>query len=192
MKIYKIDCSARKRGSVSRYLSKLLLNKIKTDDDKVTYRDLDDEMLFLAGLSESGMSIPEQEQTDDHKKMFRLSDKLVQELEECDTMIISAPIYNFGPPATLKAWVDLTARAKSNFKYLENGERVGMLKDKKVFLIITSGGTIINGNEDYLTPWLITTLNMFGIKNIQVISAGRLAFDKENSIKETEEKIMNL
>lgn len=192
MKIYKIDCSARKRGSVSRYLSKLLLNKIKTDDDKVTYRDLDDEMLFLAGLSESGMSIPEQEQTDDHKKMFRLSDKLVQELEECDTMIISAPIYNFGPPATLKAWVDLTARAKSNFKYLENGERVGMLKDKKVFLIITSGGTIINGNEDYLTPWLITTLNMFGIKNIQIISAGRLAFDKENSIKETEEKIMNL
>lgn len=192
MKIYKIDCSARKRGSVSRYLSKLLLNKIKTDDDKVTYRDLDDEMLFLAGLSESGMSIPEQEQTDDHKKMFRLSDKLVQELEECDTMIISAPIYNFGPPATLKAWVDLTARAKSNFKYLENGERVGMLKDKKVFLIITSGGTIINGNEDYLTPWLITTLNMFGIKNIQIISAGRLAFDKENSIKETEEKIKNL
>ena len=192
MKIYKIDCSARKRGSVSRYLSKLLLNKIKTDDDKVTYRDLDDEMLFLAGLSESGMSIPEQEQTDDHKKMFRLSDKLVQESEECDTMIISAPIYNFGPPATLKAWVDLTARAKSNFKYLENGERVGMLKDKKVFLIITSGGTIINGNEDYLTPWLITTLNMFGIKNIQIISAGRLAFDKENSIKETEEKIMNL
>ena len=192
MKIYKIDCSARKRGSVSRYLSKLLLNKIKTDDDKVTYRDLDDEMLFLAGLSESGMSIPEQEQTDDHKKMFRLSDKLVQELEECDTMIISAPIYNFGPPATLKAWVDLTARAKSNFKYLENGERVGMLKDKKVFLIITSGGTIINGNEDYLTPWLITTLNMFGIKNIQIISAGRLAFDKEDSIKETEEKIMKL
>ncbi len=192
MKIYKIDCSARKRGSVSRYLSKLLLNKIKTDDDKVTYRDLDDEMLFLAGLSESGMSIPEQEQTDDHKKMFRLSDKLVKELEECDTMIISAPIYNFGPPATLKAWVDLTARAKSNFKYLENGERVGMLKDKKVFLIITSGGTIINGNEDYLTPWLITTLNMFGIKNIQIISAGRLAFDKENSIKETEEKIMKL
>ena len=167
MKIYKIDCSARKRGSVSRYLSKLLLNKIKTDDDKVTYRDLDDEMLFLAGLSESGMSIPEQEQTDDHKKMFRLSDKLVQELEECDTMIISAPIYNFGPPATLKAWVDLTARAKSNFKYLENGERVGMLKDKKVFLIITSGGTIINGNEDYLTPWLITTLNMFGIKTFK-------------------------
>ena len=36
------------------------------------------------------------------KKMFELSDKLVKELKESDVIIISAPIYNYGPPATLK------------------------------------------------------------------------------------------
>ena len=186
MKIYKIDCSARKKGSVSRHLSKLLLERIKKKDDKIVVRDLDDEMLFVAGLSESGMSIPERDRTDEHKKMFELSDKLVNELEECDTLIISTPIYNFGPPATLKAWADLTARAKSNFKYLDNGERVGLLEDKNVFLIITSGGTIVKGKEDFLTPWLITTLNMFGIKNIKLITADKIALDKDNTIKQAE------
>ena len=49
--------------------------------------------------------------------MFELSDKLVLELKESDVIIISVPIYNFGPPATLKAWSDLAARVKETFKY---------------------------------------------------------------------------
>ena len=61
MKIYQIDCSARKKGSASRELAKKLLEKIKKSEDEVIYRDLDDEMLFVAGLTESGMSIPENE-----------------------------------------------------------------------------------------------------------------------------------
>ena len=64
MKIYQIDCSARKKGSASRDLAKKLLDKIKKPEDKVTYRDLDDEMLFVAGLTESGMSMPENERTE--------------------------------------------------------------------------------------------------------------------------------
>ena len=74
------------------------------------YRDLDDEMFFVSGLTESGMKIDEKDQTEHHKKMFELSDKLVKELKESDVIIISAPIYNYGPPATLKAWSDLAAR----------------------------------------------------------------------------------
>ena len=62
-------------------------------------------MLFISqDLTESGMKIPEeQDQTDQHKKMFELSDRLVMELKESDVIIISVPIYNFGPPATLKS-----------------------------------------------------------------------------------------
>ena len=78
MKIYQIDSSARKKGSTSRALAKKLLDKIKKPGDEIIYRDLDDEMLFVAGLTESGMSIPENERTDQHKKMFELSDKLVK------------------------------------------------------------------------------------------------------------------
>ena len=189
MKIYQIDSSARKKGSTSRALAKKILNKIKKKGDEVIYRDLDDEMLFVAGLTESGMSIPENERTDQHKKMFELSDKLVKELKESDIIIISTPIYNFGPPATLKAWSDLAARVKSTFKYSEDGKQIGLLESKKVFLVITSGGTRVGSKEDYLTPWLKHVLNFFGIKNIQTISADQMSIDYEGSIKKAEEQI---
>ncbi len=192
MKIYQIDSSARKKGSTSRALAKKLLNKIKKPEDEIIYRDLDDEMLFVAGLTESGMSIPENERTDQHKKMFELSDKLVKELKESDVIIISTPIYNFGPPATLKAWSDLAARVKSTFKYSPDGKQIGLLENKKVYLVITSGGTKIESEEDFLTPWLKHVLNFFGIKDIQTISADQMALDYEKSIKEAEAQILNI
>ena len=189
MKIYQIDCSARKKGSASRDLAKKLLNKIKKSEDKVVYRDLDDEMLFVAGLTESGMSIPENERTEHHKKMFELSDKLVKELKDSDIIIISTPIYNFGPPATLKAWSDLTARVKSTFKYSPDGKQIGLLENKKVYLVITSGGTRVGSKDDYLTPWLKHVLNFFGIKSIHIISADQMSIDYEGSVKKAEEEI---
>ena len=189
MKIYQIDCSARKKGSTSRELAKKLLEKIKKSEDEVIYRDLDDEMLFVAGLTESGMSIPEDERTEQNKKMFELSDKLVKELKDSDIIIISTPIYNFGPPATLKAWSDLAARVKSTFKYSPDGKQIGLLENKKVYLIITSGGTKVESKDDYLTPWLKHVLNFFGIKNIQTISADQMSIDYEGSIKKAEEEI---
>ena len=57
MKIYQIDSSARKEGSTSRALAKKLLDKIKKPEDQVLYRDLDDQMVFVSGLTESGMKI---------------------------------------------------------------------------------------------------------------------------------------
>ena len=192
MKIYQIDSSARKKGSTSRALAKKLLEKIRKPGDEIIYRDLDDEMLFVAGLTESGMSIPENERTDQHKKMFELSDKLVNELKESDIIIISTPIYNFGPPATLKAWSDLAARVKSTFKYSSDGKQIGLLENKKVYLVITSGGTKIGSKEDYLTPWLKHILIFFGIKNIQIISADQMSIDYEKSIKDAENQIKNI
>ncbi|MDA9605912.1 NAD(P)H-dependent oxidoreductase [bacterium] len=192
MKIYQIDSSARKKGSTSRALAKKLLDKIKKPGDEVVYRDLDDEMLFVSGLTESGMKIPNDEQTEHHKKMFELSDKLVLELKESDVIIISVPIYNFGPPATLKAWSDLAARVKETFKYNEDGSRVGLLQDKQVYLIITSGGTKIKSKEDFLTPWLIHVLNFFGIKKIDIIAADQMALDYEKSIQDAEKAIENI
>ena len=189
MKIYQIDSSARKKGSTSRALAKKLLEKIKKPDDEVVYRDLDDEMLFVSGLTESGMKIPENERTEQHKKMFELSDKLVMELKESDVIIISVPIYNIGPPATLKAWSDLAARVKETFKYKEDGSRVGLLQDKQVYLVITSGGTKINSSEDFLTPWLTHVLNFFGIKKINIIAADQMAIDYEKSVKSAEDQI---
>jgi FMN-dependent NADH-azoreductase len=189
MKIYQIDSSARKEGSTSRALAKKLLNKIKKPDDEVIYRDLDDEMVFVSGLTESGMKIEKKDQTEHHKKMFELSDTLVRELKDSDIIIISAPIYNYGPPATLKAWSDLAARVGETFRFKPNGRREGLLKNKRAYLVITSGGTKLNSHEDFLTPWLKFILNFFGIENVQTISADQMALNYEKSIKEAEKQI---
>ena len=192
MKIYQIDSSARKKGSTSRALAKKLLDKIKKPEDEVIYRDLDDEMVFVSGLTESGMKIDEKDQTEHHKKMFELSDTLVKELKECDIIIISAPIYNYGPPATLKAWSDLAARIGETFRFKSNGRREGLLKNKRAYLVITSGGTKLNSNEDFLTLWLKFILNFFGIEKIDIICADQMALDYEKSIKNAEKQIENI
>tara|TARA_B100000214_G_scaffold373831_1_gene355029 strand:+ start:2066 stop:2659 length:594 start_codon:yes stop_codon:yes gene_type:complete len=192
MKIYQIDSSARKEGSTSRALAKKLLDKIKKPEDEVIYRDLNDEMVFVTGLTESGMNIEEKDQNENHKKMFELSNQLVKELKESDIIIISAPIYNYGPPATLKAWSDLAARVGETFRFKDNGRREGLLKNKKAFLIITSGGTKLNSREDFLTPWLKFILNFFGIEKVEIVSADQMALDYEKSIKDAENQIENL
>ena len=192
MKIYQIDSSARKEGSSSRALAKRLLDKIKKPNDEIIYRDLDDEMVFVSGLTESGMKIDKKDQTEHHKKMFDLSDTLVRELKESDIIIISAPIYNYGPPATLKAWSDLAARVGETFRFKPNGRREGLLKNKKAYLVITSGGTKLNSKEDFLTPWLKFILNFFGVENVQTISADQMALDYKKSIKEAEKQIENI
>ena len=192
MKIYQIDSSARKEGSTSRALAKKLLNKIKKPDDEVIYRDLNDEMVFVSGLTESGMNIDEKDQNENHKKMFKLSDQLVKELKESDIIIISAPIYNYGPPATLKAWSDLAARVGETFRFKSNGRREGLLKNKRAYLVITSGGTKLNSSEDFLTPWLKFILNFFGIENIDIICADQMALDYDKSIKDAEKQIENI
>ena len=192
MKICQLDSSARKKGSTSRALAKKVLDKIKKPGDEVIYRDLDDEMLFVSGLTESGMKIDEKDQTEEHKKMFNLSDKLVAELKDSDVIIISAPIYNYGPPATLKAWSDLAARVGETFKFKADGRREGLLKNKRAYLVITSGGTKLNSTEDFLTPWLKFILNFFGIKKIDVVSADQMALNYKKSIKDAEDQIKNL
>ena len=189
MKIYQIDSSARKDGSTSRALAKKLLDRIKKPEDEIIYRDLNDEMVFVSGLTESGMKIEEKDQNEHHKKMFELSDKLVKELKESDIIIISTPIYNYGPPATLKAWSDLAARVGETFRFREDGRREGLLSNKQVYLVITSGGTKINRKEDFLTPWLVYMLNFFGIKKVDIIAADQMALDYEKSIKDAEAQI---
>jgi FMN-dependent NADH-azoreductase len=189
MKFYQIDSSARKDGSTSRALAKKLLDKIKKPEDEVIYRDLDDEMVFVSGLTESGMKIEEKDRNEHHKKMFELSDKLVSELKESDIIIISAPIYNYGPPATLKAWADLAARVGETFRFKSDGRREGLLSNKRAFLVITSGGTKLDSNEDFLTPWLKFILNFFGIEKVDVVSADQMALDYEKSIKDAEAQI---
>ncbi|AFJ01419.1 FMN-dependent NADH-azoreductase [Methylophaga frappieri] len=98
------------------------------------------------------------------------SDTLVNELKEADYLIIGAPIYNFNIPASLKAWIDLVARARETFRYTENGPE-GLVTVKKAWLVVASGGVPIGSEMDFATGYLRHVLAFLGIDEVSVIDA---------------------
>lgn len=191
MKIYHIDSSARKAESVSKSLAKLLVEKIKKPQDTVTYRDVSYGLPFVSGIKGAGFIIPENERTEADKKLFKISDELVKEFKSCDTLVISAPIYNFGVPACLKAWFDLIARNGETFQYTDQGPVGTVTNIKKAYLLIVSGGVPVDSNMDFCTPWLKQGLGFLGVKNFEVIAADGLSRDPQK-IDKTKEKINSL
>ena len=191
MKILHLDSSARKAESVSRKLTADLVKKIKKDSDEVIYRDISGNIPFVAGIKGAGFIIPEEERTEQDKKLFKFSDELVDELLAADTIVISTPIYNFGPPAAAKAWFDLVARAGRTFKYEPTGP-IGLIDEgKKVYLVVTSGGVPVGSPVDFCTPWFKQALNFLGISDVEIIDSSQLNINDDN-LKKAQEKINNL
>jgi FMN-dependent NADH-azoreductase len=110
-----------------------------------------------------------------------LSDELIAELQAADTIIIGAPMYNFGIPSTLKAWFDYVLRAGVTFRYSEAGPE-GLLKGKRAFVIESRGGLYSEGpaqSMDSQEPHLRTLLGFIGITDVTYFRAERLAFGAE-------------
>jgi FMN-dependent NADH-azoreductase len=96
----------------------------------------------------------------------------VAEAMAADVWVIATPIYNFGVPASLKAWIDQIARARLTFRYTEQGPQ-GLLTGKKVYILTATGGTEVGSAIDFATPWLKFVLGFLGITDIEVIAADR-------------------
>jgi FMN-dependent NADH-azoreductase len=191
MKILHIDSSARKEESVSRKLAADLVKNLKKDNSEVVYRDASNNIPFVAGIKGAGFIIPEEDRNEEDKKLFKFSDELVDEVLAADTIVISMPIYNFGPPAALKAWFDLVARAGRTFAYEPTGPKGLIGGNKKVYLVVTSGGVPIGSPVDYCTPWMKQALNFLGITDIEIIDASQLNLNQDN-LKKAEEQIKNI
>jgi FMN-dependent NADH-azoreductase len=191
MKILHIDSSARKDESVSRKLAADLVKNLKKDNSEVVYRDASNNIPFVAGIKGAGFIIPEEDRNEEDKKLFKFSDELVDEVLAADTIIISMPIYNFGPPAALKAWFDLVARAGRTFAYESTGPKGLIEGNKKVYLVVTSGGVPIGSPVDHCTPWMKQALNFLGITDIEIIDASQLNLNQDN-LKKAEEQIKNI
>ncbi len=101
------------------------------------------------------------------------SDVLVAELEAADVIVIGAPIYNFNIPAVLKAWIDKVVRARVTFRYGENGSE-GLLKDKKAYVVMASGGVPMGSAMDFALPYLRYILGFVGIHDVEFISAAEV------------------
>lgn len=125
------------------------------------------------------------------QEMLDLSNALVEELKANDTIVITAPMYNFNIPTQLKNWIDFVARAGVTFTYTENGPK-GLVEGKRVVLITTRGGAHKNSPTDHIVPYLKTFLAFIGITEVEVIYAEALNMGPEANQKGMREAKENI
>jgi len=190
LNILKIDSSSRQQSSVSRQLSKRLESRLVAENPnvEVVSRDVTN---GLSPLSEDWIAAnftPADQRGEDQKKTLSLSDQLVSELKQADIILISLPIYNFGVPASLKAWIDLVARAGETFSYTEQGPQ-GLLHGKRAIVTVTSGGVPVGSPIDFATNFLTHVLGFIGITDVTYVGATGLAMDANIAISDAERQI---
>lgn len=125
------------------------------------------------------------------QEMLDLSNALVEELKANDTIVITAPMYNFNIPTQLKNWIDFVARAGVTFTYTENGPK-GLVEGKRAVLITTRGGAHKNSPTDHIVPYLKTFLAFIGITEVEVIYAEALNMGPEANQKGMREAKENI
>lgn len=183
--ILRIDASARRRGSQGRTLGDALIERLSPSlgGARVIHRDLANGIPLLDTEALEAWSIDPNERTRAHTSAAAFSDALIAELEAADAIVIALPIYNFQVPAAFKAWIDLVARARVTFRYGARGP-VGLLADRPVYVIVTSGGTRLDGPLDFVTPWLTHVLGFLGLSDVRWIRADGLGSDAETRLAE--------
>ncbi|MEM8851907.1 MAG: NAD(P)H-dependent oxidoreductase [Pseudomonadota bacterium] len=175
-RILRIDASARHDGSYSRKLTDRLVARLGGD---VTTRDLADTPIPQVDETWVGATFtPPADRSEAQNTALDLSDTLVAELQNADTIVIATPVYNFGVPGALKAWADHVARVGVTFAYTETGPK-GLLDGKRAIIAVASGGTKVGSDIDFATPWLKFFLGFLGITNVEIVAADGLMGDPE-------------
>ena len=172
LKILEVQASARDTGSISRELAADLIAALEDRHGEldITRRDLAKGLPFVDEAWVGANFTPDEDRTSSHRQILSRSDDLVAELEAADVLVIGAPIYNFSVPAVLKAWIDMICRARLTFRYTDTGIE-GLLKGKKAYVVVPSGGVPVGSPADFATPYLRHALGFIGIDDVEFIGA---------------------
>ena len=173
-----LDASARpglagkdEHGSHSRNLSQHFVSQwlARRPQDGVTYRDIgQNPPSFVSHDWIASAFTPEERREPWMNDALAESDRLVDELLAADVLVIGTPLYNFGMPAALKAWIDHVVRVGITFLSTAAG-KVGTVVDRPVYVAVASGGYISGPNArqpDFLRPYLSAVLATIGLKQV--------------------------
>ncbi|MBN6073927.1 FMN-dependent NADH-azoreductase [Aggregatibacter actinomycetemcomitans] len=116
--------------------------------------------------------------TAEENALLALSDELVAEIKNADTIVINAPMYNFNIPTQLKSYFDFIARPRVTFQYTEKGPE-GLLTGKKAIVLAAYGGFHQNQPSDIVTAYLKMILGFVGITDVQFVYAEGIGFGPE-------------
>lgn len=192
LNILRLDASASVSSSNSKKLGDQLINKIGSQFSNVDVRqrDLNLDLSFIDEAWVGANFTPVDQRNEEQKQRLALSDALIDEIRQADHVVLTTPMYNFSIPANLKAWIDLICRAGVTFQYTSDGP-VGLLKDKQVDIIITTGGVPLNSPVDFLSDYLKQVFRFIGIEQINIIAADQMSVDAEASYNNAQSQIEN-
>ena len=179
MNILQINTSLNGDNSASTHLAGHISTALGS---AITVRDLAGEPLpHLDGETFAAFGTAPEERTPTQAALAARSDALIEELRAADTVVITAPMYNFGIPSTLKAWIDLISRAGETFRYTEDGP-IGLLTNKRAIVAVASGGTEAGSEIDFATGYLKHVLGFVGITDILFVNADKMVMDGDASL----------
>jgi FMN-dependent NADH-azoreductase len=130
----------------------------------------------------AALGTPAEKRSAAQQDMAAFADTLIAEVEVADVIVLTAPMYNFTIPSTLKAWIDHVARAGRTFRYTASGPK-GLLKGKKVFIVTGRGGLYTGDSParvlDFQEPYLRGMLGFLGLTDVTFIHVEGLAVSAE-------------
>jgi FMN-dependent NADH-azoreductase len=119
-----------------------------------------------------------EDRTPNQQELVALSDSLIKQVQEANEVILAVPMYNFGVPSQLRAYIDHIARAGITFRYTPDGP-VGMVELEKVTVIATRGGRYAGTALDTQTAYLKNFFRFLGVTNVEFVYAEGLAMGEE-------------
>jgi FMN-dependent NADH-azoreductase len=171
-----VESSPRGVESASRQLTGKVRERLRVlyPGAKLIEHDLaKDPPPHLDQLAVKAISAKDQAEAESLKEVLRLSDQLTDEVLSSDLLVIASPMWNFGMPSSLKAWIDHVVRAGRTFRYAGAGVE-GLAQGKKAILVLASGGVFTEGPWrlwDTVEPYLRQILGFIGINDVQTVRA---------------------
>jgi FMN-dependent NADH-azoreductase len=172
-----LDSSPMGDASISRRLTKEFVEtwKAANPGGKVIYRDLyKTELAPVSAEWVTAAYTPGNVLTAEQKELLKLSDSLCAEIDQANEWVLGVPMHNFTVPSVVSLWIGMLARVGKTFSY-ENGVPAGMLKNKKVHLVVSSGGVYDAGpatGMDFAVPYLKAIFGFLGLTDISAHYAG--------------------
>ncbi|GAA1309635.1 FMN-dependent NADH-azoreductase [Planotetraspora silvatica] len=163
-----IDASIQGDRSVSRKLSAraAAVWQAAHPGGTVTYRDLGGEPLPHLDVA-GGMArlVPRDQHTAAQAESWALTELLVNEVKEADAVVLGLPLYNYGAPSSVKAWVDHLIAPGLSF---DPETRAGLLGGRDFVVVASRGGGYSTGAPregwDHAGTWLPHGLAATGLE----------------------------
>jgi len=180
--VLRLDASASGDNSNSRKLGNVVAQQLENlyPVSKIRQRDLNQELSFIDASWIAANFTAREERDELQNQRLAFSDQLIAELQWADHIILTTPMYNFGIPATLKAWIDLVCRAGVTFRYGANGPE-GLLKNKRIDIVITTGGAPLESPVDFVSGYLKQVFAFIGIEEVNIIGADQMNVNADDS-----------